>query len=182
MVKLVNQELDSTNGVLKDKLDAIDAELNDVKLRLSRLYGILETERKLNLNDLAPRIKNLGTRQEQLLKAKVQTEADMVLQGVQHVDTEAVKSYAQNLHNWLGETDLTTSKNLLRSFVKRIVINGDKAKVRYHLPMPPDGKKTQSVGVVPIETSSGPFGTVPELLFENKRLIPSIQQLLTSHI
>ena len=28
--------------------------------------------------------------------------------------------------------------------------------------------------------SGGPFGTVPELLFEEKRLIPAIQQLLVS--
>jgi hypothetical protein len=44
--------------------------------------------------------------------------------------------------------------------------------------MPPDGKKTSSVGVLPIDTFGGPFGTVPELLFEKKGLIPALQQLL----
>jgi hypothetical protein len=28
----------------------------------------------------------------------------------------------------------------------------------------------------------GPFGTVPELLFEKKRLIPDLQQLLASSL
>jgi hypothetical protein len=34
-------------------------------------------------------------------------------------------------------------------------------------------------GVVRI-TPVGPFGTVPELLFEKKQLIPDLQQLLTT--
>jgi len=50
LVKLVNEELDSAHVVLKDKMDAIDAELGDVKLRLSKLYDALET-RRLNLDD-----------------------------------------------------------------------------------------------------------------------------------
>ena len=32
-----------------------------------------------------------------------------------------------------------------------------------------------------IITHGGPWGTVPELLFEKKQLIPSIQQLLVCH-
>ena len=43
LVKLVNEELDSAHGLLKDKLDIIDAELNDVKARLSKLFDALET-------------------------------------------------------------------------------------------------------------------------------------------
>jgi hypothetical protein len=29
--------------------------------------------------------------------------------------------------------------------------------------------------------SGGPFGTVPELLFDKKRLIPALQQILSSN-
>jgi chromosome segregation ATPase len=91
LVKLINEELDSTHGLLKDKLDIIDAELNDVKSRLSKLYDALETG-KLGLDDLSPRIKQLKARQDELAKARVQVEADMVVEGVQHVEVEAVKS------------------------------------------------------------------------------------------
>jgi len=34
------------------------------------------------------------------------------------------------------------------------------------------------LGIVPL---SGPWGTVPELLFEKKGLIPAVQQLLVSN-
>ncbi len=47
--------------------------------------------------------------------------------------------------------------------------------------MPPEGKKQQSVGVLPIVTPGGLWGTVPELLLEKKGLIPALQQLLTSY-
>jgi hypothetical protein len=39
-------------------LDVIDAELRDARVRLSRLYDALETG-KIELDDLAPRIKEL---------------------------------------------------------------------------------------------------------------------------
>ncbi len=61
-------------------LDICDAELRDIKARLSRLYDVLETG-KLGLDDLAPRIKELKRRQDELSKNRVQVEADMVVQG-----------------------------------------------------------------------------------------------------
>ncbi len=154
LVKLVNEEMDSAHGSLKDKLDAIDAELNDVKARLSKLYDALETG-KLSLDDLSPRIRELKARQDELTKVRVQVEADMVVEGVQHLEVEAVKSYAQDLRSLLEEGNFTQSKSFLRSFVKKVIVNGDKAKIQYRLPMPPDGKKTQSVGVLPIDTLGG---------------------------
>ena len=44
--------------------------------------------------------------------------------------------------------------------------------------MGPGEKKIEKLVVLPIDTPSGPWGTVPELLFEKKGLIPAIQQLL----
>ena len=118
LVKLVNEELDSAHGLLRDKLDGIDAELTDVKARLSKHYDALETS-KLSLDDLSPRIKELKARQDELTKARVQVEADMVVERVQHVEVEEVKSYAQDLRSLLEEGDFTQSKTFLRSFVKR---------------------------------------------------------------
>jgi len=43
LVRLVNEEPDSTHGILRDRLDTVDAELNDARLRLSKLYDALET-------------------------------------------------------------------------------------------------------------------------------------------
>jgi site-specific DNA recombinase len=172
LVKLVNEKLDSAHVVLKDKMDVIDAELSDVKLRLSKLYDALETG-KLNLDELAPKIRELRIRQDELSKARVQVEVEIVLQGAEYVDVGAVKSYAQDLGDLLEETGFTKSNTLLRSFIKRIVINGDRATIYYKLPMPPDGKKKQSAGILPIDTPGGAGGIRTRYLLTEKSVVLS---------
>jgi tRNA G37 N-methylase TrmD len=97
------------------------------------------------------------------------------LEGVQHLEAEIVKDYAQDLRNLLEEGDFTQSKTFLRSFVIKVIISGDKAKIQYRLPMQPDGKRTQSAEVLPIDTLGGRLGRVPELLFEKKGLRAHLQ-------
>ncbi len=104
----------------------------------------------------------------------------MTLQGYQHLDTEAVNSYVTDLRNILGESEVAQRKAFLRSFVKKIMVEKERVKLYYNLPVPPDGRKMETVGVLPIDTPSGPFGTVPELLFEKKQLIPALQELLVA--
>jgi DNA invertase Pin-like site-specific DNA recombinase len=157
LVKMVNEELDSTHGLLKNKLDDIDLELEDVRARLAKLYDVLETG-KLSLDDLSPRIKELKAKQDGLMKTRIQAEADMVLEGVQHINVETVKAYAQDLRSVLEEADFVQSKAFLRSFVKKIIVDGDTAKIQYHLPMPPDGERTQNIDVLPTNTLGGPKG------------------------
>ena len=74
LVVLVNEDLDAANTTYKERLETVDTELRDVNARLARLYDTLETGR-LDINDLAPRIKELRTRQEGLLKTRVVAEA-----------------------------------------------------------------------------------------------------------
>jgi len=59
----------------------------------------------------------------------------------------------------LEESDLTERKAFLRSFIKRIVVNKKQVTIYYNLPIPPEEKKKQSVGVLPIVTPGGPFWT-----------------------
>jgi hypothetical protein len=77
----------------------------------------------------------------------------------------------------LEEGEFPERKAFLRSFIEKIQVDKDQVKVIHKLP-PPNGK--DRVAVLPIDTLGGPQGTVTELLFEKKGLIPSIQQLLVS--
>jgi hypothetical protein len=61
LVVMVNEELHSASSILKERIDAINAELIDVTNRLSKHYDALETG-KLELDQLAPRIKQLRDR------------------------------------------------------------------------------------------------------------------------
>ena len=164
----MNQELDSAQVVFRNKLDAIDTELNDIRARLSKLYDALETG-KLSLNDLSPRIRELRMRQDELSRARVLAESEIVAQGIEHIDAEIVKAYADDLKSLLEEPDFTQSKAFLRSFVKRIEIDADKAVIQYNLPVPSDKKREHLVGVLPIDTLGGPnitFAKPIETFFE----------------
>ena len=55
----------------------------------------------------------------------------MLATGVEQVDIDMVKTYAQDLRALLNQADLTERKAFLRSFVKRIEVN--EKQVTVHL-------------------------------------------------
>jgi site-specific DNA recombinase len=144
-------------------METVDIEMNEVRLGLAKLYDALETG-KVSLDDLAPRIKELRNRQDELSKTRFQIEADDITRGIKYVDTEVVKLYASKLKELFEESDIVESKAFLRSFIKRIDIINDKAVIKYNLPLPNE-ETTQTVGVLPMVTPGGEGGTrTPYLL------------------
>ena len=159
LVRVVNEELDTTHNISRERLATVDAEVTEVKLRLSKLYDALETG-KVSLDDLAPRIRELRVRQDELMKARVQLEADTVLQEAEFVDLGRVKSYVEDLHKCLlEEADLIQSKSFLRSFVKRIEVSADQVRIDYKLPLSARGANKEVTEVLPIVTLGGEGGT-----------------------
>ena len=173
LVRLVNEELDAGHALIKDRLSAIDIEMYDLENRLSRLYDALETGR-LTLDDLAPRIKELRMRQDELSKTRVVAEAEMTLQGYQHIDIDAVHAYVTDLQSLLDESGVAQRKAFLRSFVKKIVVEKEEVKLYYNLPVPPDGRKKEVVGVLPIDTLIGDRGIrTPDLCHDMTAVLHS---------
>jgi site-specific DNA recombinase len=58
LVKLTNEEIGQAKEQYEERLAVIEAQLEDVRRRLHKLYDALETG-KLEVEDLAPRIKEL---------------------------------------------------------------------------------------------------------------------------
>ena len=80
-----------------------------------------------------------------------------------------MKTTRSALRGLLDGPDFTQSKTFLRSFVKKLIINGDKAKIHYRLPMLTDGDSVQPIGVLPIDPLGGPdrtFAKQVESFFE----------------
>lgn len=155
LVKLVNEDLDSNHGNLKEQLVQIDVELKEIKNRLSKLYEALETG-KVSLDDLAPRIRELRQRQEELSKRRLVVEVEDIAQGVTHVDAVKIKAFAEELKTLLDEADFAESKAFLRSFIKRIEVGKETATIYYNLPIPVSGGK-EEVSVLPMVTFGGVF-------------------------
>ena len=170
LVKLVNVELDTGHVLIREKIANIDIETREIENRLARLYDALESG-KLDLNDLAPRIRELRAKQDELSKTRVLAEVEITLQGYQQLDVDAVRSYVTDLRNLLDESEVAQRKVFLRSFVKKIVVGKEKVKLYYTLPVPPDGRRTDTIGVLPIDTLSGAGGIrTPYLLTASQTL------------
>jgi site-specific DNA recombinase len=146
LVILVNKELSDSHVAYKEKLINIDNEIRETKNKLSRLYEVLETG-KLELDDLAPRIKELRVKQDELSRARVAIEAEMTVQGYQQLDITVIRSYVEDLRKLLSESDVIQRKAFLRSFVKKIIVNRDTVEVLYNIPHPRDGKNGPSMDI-----------------------------------
>ena len=65
LVKLVNEELDSVIKGQREKVEAIEEELSEIRRRMDRLWVVVETT-DLEINDILPRIREHQERQERL--------------------------------------------------------------------------------------------------------------------
>ncbi|MBM4447423.1 MAG: recombinase family protein [Chloroflexi bacterium] len=158
MVETMNDVLKLQAGELGDKLKTIDSQLKDVQNRLARLYDVLETG-KLGLDELAPRIRELKTRQDELSKSRVLIEAEISAEGATQVDIEMVKSYVTDLRWILQDTEVSRVKGFLKTFIESIVVNGREIVINYTLPLAPNGKYEDKLRVLPIDTIGGEEGT-----------------------
>ena len=112
----------------------------------------------MDLHDLAPRIKQLKFRQDDLSKTRVLTEVEMTAQGINYLDEKSVTGYCHNLVNLLEQSEISMGKALLRSFKKRIVIDKVKATIEYKVSLPPETKRIDTEEVLPIEPLGGAEG------------------------
>jgi uncharacterized coiled-coil DUF342 family protein len=121
-VNLTNEEISQAKQIQREKLAAIQGQLADVRGRLHKLYDALETGR-LEVDDLAPRIKDLKGRVDELEEQKRD-----VIERVQEskgklVGTAKVRAYVDDLRVLLSKGSLMEQKAFPRSFIKRIEID-----------------------------------------------------------
>ncbi len=116
--------------------------------RLSKLYDAIETE-EFKGGELAPRIRALSQKKEELLQAKADAEELLRYKNVNMADPQVVQDYADDLRSLLAKSSITEQKSFLKSFVGRIEVDESEAKVYYSVPMPPYSVSEETVGVLP---------------------------------
>ena len=168
LIQLVEAELKAEAKGKGERLRRAEQETREVEARLDRLYWALETG-KLELEDLAPRIKQLRGQLDELDNERVRIETKG--QMMPRIDGVLVKAYADEVLEHLGQSESTEARAFLRSFVKRVDVDGDVATIRYTLPLPPEGSRIDSVTVLPTITLGGDRGTrTPNLGIANAAL------------
>jgi len=95
-----------------------------VSNRQSKLYDALETD-KLTLDDLAPRIRELRVREDELSKTSLQLAVENFPRRIKPVDADTVKSYAEDLNNLPGEADTILRGRRGRAQTRLPLLNPD---------------------------------------------------------
>jgi len=155
VVRLTNEELAQQCNDEQDKIDILNAEIAEVDSRLGKLYDALETG-EFKGGELAPRIKALFEKKEQLQQAKAEAEEALKYQTIELADPAVVQEYVQDLKALLEESSIVQQKVFLKSFVDRIEVDDSEMKVIYTIPMPSDNPLAETVGVLPFVHNGPP--------------------------
>ena len=178
LVTMVAEEIDAMAGELAGRLEVIDAELDDVRRRLERLYDALESS-ELTLEVLSPRIFSLRHREEQLEAAREKAETQLEQRRVELPTTKEIKGYVADFREFLKEGTFPERKTLIRNFVESIEVVGDEAELTYTIPMPNDGVIRESASVLDfVQSGPVPGGRIVEQE-TGRRLVPTV---LAEHI
>ena len=180
LVKVVDERMDGVTAEQRKRLATIEDELEDVKRKLGRIWLYIESTDDVQMADASDRIREHRDRQERLEAAA--SEARTILSQRREVldDVETISAYAQDMSEFLKESELTERRAFIETFVKEIVIMPGKAVVRYTVPMPNDspipGKKAEEMalnGAVLSIVKSGPPEKTRTVQFDRLRACSS---------
>ena len=137
LTKVVVQELNGLAQEQRRRLETIESELADVRRRLDRLWNVVETTDD-DLDNNALRIKAHRERQRALEASAAEATAILSQRRPVRNDVEAITAYAQDMTEFLKESELPERKAFMETFVKEVVVMPGKAVIRYKIPMPDD--------------------------------------------
>ncbi len=164
LVKLTNEEINKSRDQYDEQISIVDGQLNEQRLRLGRLYDSLETG-KLDIDDIAPRIKEIKSNVDALDLQKEELERKTEAQ-VSLLPAHAVRSYVDDLRGLLSVSEITEQKAFLRSFVKRIEVDWPKITIEYTIPINRNGGDNSGGGkpfsqeVLSMEKNGSPKTTI----------------------
>ncbi|MDE2838220.1 MAG: hypothetical protein OXL97_12060, partial [Chloroflexota bacterium] len=116
------------------------ASLEDVKQKLGRIWHYIESTDNVEMADASDRIREHRDRQARLEAAASEARALLSDRRESRDDVETIAAYAQDMSEFLKESELTERRAFIETFVKEIVIMPGKAVVRYTVPMPDDSR------------------------------------------
>ena len=137
LVKAVDEQMDGVASEQRKRLETIDSELSDVRRRLDRLYNLVETT-DMDIDDFKPRIRDHQERQQRLEASAEEARAILSQRREVLDDVNTITAYAQDMSEFLNESELTERRAFIETFVKEIVVMPGNALMRYSVPMPDD--------------------------------------------
>ena len=137
LVKVVDEQMDGVAREQRNRLETIEDELEDVKRKLGRIWHFVETT-DIGMADASDRIKEHRERQGPLEEAAADARAILSQRRTVLDDVNTISAYAQDMSEFLNESELTERRAFIETFVKEIVVMPGDALLRYTIPMPDD--------------------------------------------
>ena len=137
LVRMLDEEMDGVAREQRQKLESIEAELEDVRRRMSRVWQIVENT-DLELGDASERIKEHRERQQRLEVAADEARVMLAERRVLLDSAETVAAFAAEMSEFLRTSEITETRAFVRSFVKAILVRPGQATIHYTIPTPPD--------------------------------------------
>ena len=142
LVKVVAEEMDGVAREQRKRLKTIEDELEDVKRKLGRIWHFVETT-DTAMADASARIKEHRERQERLEDAAADARAILSQRRAVLDDVNTIAAYAQDMSEFLNESELTERRAFIETFVKEIVVTPGDALLRYTIPISQSTRKAQ---------------------------------------
>ena len=140
LVKVVDEQMDGVAQEQRTKLETIEDELEDVKRKLGRIWHFIETADNVEMTDASDRIREHRDRQGRLEDLAAEARAILSQRRADLDDVETIAAYAQDMSEFLKESELTERRAFIETFVKEIVVMPGDALLRYTIPMPDDSR------------------------------------------
>ena len=117
LVELTNEELRGSRRRAQSELAGVDQSIEAAGHKLTRLYAALEGG-KVDLDDLAPRLKELRPNQRALEERRDQVLAETNEPAGMELDLANIQQYAGEIRAVLGDSAVPESKAFLGSFMR----------------------------------------------------------------
>ncbi len=137
LVKLVDEEMDGVAREQRQNLETIEAELEEVKRKLDRIWQFVEST-DLDMADASERILEHRHRREQLEAAAEEARAVLSQRRELLDSADVIAAFASEMSEFLKTSELTETKAFVRSFVKEVLVRPGGATIIYTIPTPED--------------------------------------------
>ena len=135
LVKLLDEEMDGAAREHRQKLESIEAELEEVKKQLGRVWHFISKSDSIDVAAASDHIVEMRERKENLESAADEARA-VLAERRQYLDSaDTIATFAEEMSEFLATSELTETKAFVHSFVKEIQV---KPGIIYSMPTPED--------------------------------------------
>ena len=143
LVKAVDEEIDSMVAEHRKRVQTIEAETQDVKKQLDRIWRYIATRDDVDVAQTSARMAEYQERQDRLKDAAANAREVLARHRSTLGDAGEIAAYTREMDDFLDRSELTERRAFIESFVREVVVMPGAALLRYTIPISQSTRKAQ---------------------------------------